>query len=38
MAPHRKINSTLPHEEREIASECRYVNHRTNVRDGQRST
>ena len=31
MAPHHKINSTLPHEEREIASECRYMNQCTNV-------
>ena len=26
MAPHHKINSTLPYEESQIASECRYVN------------
>ena len=31
MAPHRKVNITQPHEEIEIASECRYMNQCTNV-------
>ena len=39
MAPHHKVNSTLPHEERELASECRYIvnnmNQCTNVPNGQ---
>jgi len=42
MAPHHKVHSmhlyTLPHVGRDTASECRYVNRCTNVRDGQRST
>jgi hypothetical protein len=35
MAPHHKIISTLPHGEREIPSECRYMNQCTNVPNGQ---
>ena len=31
MAPHHKANSALPPEEREVASECRYMNQCTNV-------
>ena len=38
MAPHQKINSTLPHEEREVASECRYRNRCVNVPNGQTRT
>ena len=38
MAPHHKIISTLPHQEREIASECRYMNQCTNVPNGQTQT
>ena len=34
MAPHHKVNSALLHEEREIASECHYMNRCTNVPDG----
>ena len=35
MAPHHKIISTLPHGEREISSECRYMNQCTNAPNGQ---
>ena len=36
MAPHHKVVSTLPHGEREIPSECRYMNQCANVPNGQR--
>ena len=38
MAPHHKTISTLPQGEREIPSECRYMNQCTNVPNGQTQT